>query len=75
MIGEINLDGVYFSSAFVAACLAGVLLLVLKRVLLWSGFYRLVWHHRLVDLTIFIITWAAAVRVLPMLAHIMERSL
>ncbi|OJY74124.1 MULTISPECIES: DUF1656 domain-containing protein [unclassified Rhizobium] len=75
MIGEVNLDGVYVSSALVAACFAGLFLLVLRRAFLWSGFYRLVWHHRLVDLAIFTILWAAAARVLPVLADIVGRYL
>ncbi|HDU5044748.1 TPA: DUF1656 domain-containing protein [Klebsiella aerogenes] len=75
MIGEVNLDGVYLSSALVSACLAGLSLLVLRRIFRWSGFYQIVWHHRLVNLAIFIIAWAAAVRILPVLGAIIGRFL
>ncbi|HBK4689282.1 MULTISPECIES: DUF1656 domain-containing protein [Serratia] len=74
-IGEINLGGVYISSALVAASLAGLFLLILRRAFLWSGFHRLVWHYRLANLAIFIIIWATVARVLPMLAGIIGSSL
>ncbi|WP_126227679.1 DUF1656 domain-containing protein [Burkholderia ambifaria] len=75
MIGEVNLHGVYFSSAFVTACVAGLLLLIVRRLFLWSGLYRLVWHRHVVDLAFFIILWATAARVLPVLADFFGKSL
>jgi protein AaeX len=73
MIAEVSLFGVFFSGALVAACLAGVALLVVRRLLLWLDFYRLVWHRHLVDLALFIILWAAAAMVMPALAGTVGR--
>jgi hypothetical protein len=73
MIAEISLFGVFFSGAFATACLAGVAALVVRRLLHWAGFYRLVWHRHLVDLALFVILWAAAAMVLPALAGTMEK--
>ncbi|MCA8057376.1 MULTISPECIES: DUF1656 domain-containing protein [Burkholderia cepacia complex] len=75
MIGEVNLHGVYFSSVLAAACLASLLLLIVRRFFLWSGFYRLVWHRHVVDLATFTILWAAVARMLPVLADIIGKSL
>jgi hypothetical protein len=75
VIGETNLFGVFFSGALAAACLACVPLLILRRVLLRAGFYRLVWHRHLVDLAFFIILWAATAKIMPFLAETMGRAL
>jgi Protein of unknown function (DUF1656) len=74
MMGETNLFGVFFSGALAAACLACVALLVFRQVLLRAGFYQLVWHRHLVDLALFAILWAAAVKVMPLLAGMMARA-
>jgi hypothetical protein len=73
MTAEINVFGVFFSGALAAACLAGVALLVVRRLLFHVGFYRLVWHRHLVDLALFIILWAAAAMVTPALAATIGR--
>lgn len=73
MTTEVNLFGVFFSGAFATACLAGVALLVVRRLLLWLDFYRLVWHRHVVDLALFIILWAVAAMVMPALAGTVER--
>lgn len=73
MIAEVSLFGVFFSGALVTACIAGIALLVVRRLLLWGDFYRLVWHRYLVDLALFIILWAAAAMVMPDLATTIER--
>ncbi len=73
MITEVSLFGVFFSGALVTACIAGIALLVVRRLLLWVDFYRLVWHRHLVDLALFIILWAAAAMVMPALARTVER--
>lgn len=73
MTTEVNLFGVFFSGALVTACLAGVALLVVRRLLLWLDFYRLVWHRHLVDLALFIILWGVVAMVMPALAGTVER--
>ena len=73
MIAEISVFGVFFSGALATACLAGVALLVVRRLFLWVGFYRLVWHRHLVDLALFAILWAAAAMIMPALAGTIER--
>ena len=73
MIAEINVFGVFFSGALATACLAGIALLVVRRLLFRVGFYRLVWHRHMVDLALFIILWAAAAMVTPALAETIGR--
>lgn len=68
MIAEINILGVFFSGALAAAFLAGIALLILRRILRWVGFYRLVWHRGLVDLALFTILWSLSATVLPVLS-------
>lgn len=74
MMGETNLFGVFFSGALAAACLACVALFALRRGLLRAGFYELVWHRHLVDLALFIVLWAAAVKMMPLLAGTIGRA-
>jgi hypothetical protein len=62
MIGELNLDGVFLSSVLVSALIALVLTFVIRRLLAWSGAYRLVWHPALFDAALFVIVWAAVAR-------------
>jgi len=52
---EIDLLGVYVPGLLVAAAFAGVLHVVLRRVLARLGFYRLVWHRSLVDVALYVI--------------------
>jgi hypothetical protein len=72
MIAEINLFGIFCSGMLGAACLAGVILLLVRRIFLWVGFYHLVWHRHLVDLALFTIFLAAAISILPALAGAFE---
>jgi hypothetical protein len=71
MMDEANLLGVYFSDALVAACLAWVVLAILRRPLRWVGFYRCVWHPSLVDLALFGILWCLSAWALPTLARML----
>jgi protein AaeX len=73
MIAEISLFGVFVSGALVTAGLAGLALLIVRRLFLRFGFYRLVWHPHLVDLALFTILWAAATVIAPALAGMIER--
>ena len=56
---EINIGGVYVPAALVWAGAAFVLSLLVERVLVRTGCYRLVWHRALFDLAIFVILWGA----------------
>lgn len=62
MIGEFNLDGVFLSSVLVSAVAALALVFVARRLLAWTGAYRLVWHPALFDAALFVIAWAAVAR-------------
>jgi hypothetical protein len=55
MIGDLDIFGVYIPGLMATALAAFVLNLVLRRVLAWAGFYRLVWHRSLFDLALFVI--------------------
>ena len=65
MSGEFDIYGVFVPAllvwALVAVSLTGVLRAVLARV----GFYRLVWHRPLVDLSLLIIVLLIVANVLP----------
>jgi hypothetical protein len=64
MIGEFDIYGVFVPAllvwALVALSLTGVVRMVLARV----GFYRLVWHRPLVDLSLLIIVLTIVTNVL-----------
>jgi len=57
MTADLNILGVFSSGALAAATVACVMLLILRRILRWIGFYRLVWHGNLVDIALFTILW------------------
>jgi hypothetical protein len=65
MIGEFDIYGVFVPAllvwTLVALSLTGVLRTVLARV----GFYRLVWHRPLVDLSLLVIVLTIVTNVLP----------
>ena len=65
MIGEFDVYGVFVPALLVWGILALALSAVLRRVLGWIGFYRLVWHRPLVDLAFFVLILAAIVAYLP----------
>ena len=56
---EIDLAGVYVPYLLVAAALAFLVSVPLRRVLAWTGFYRLVWHRALFDLALFVVLLGA----------------
>jgi protein AaeX len=70
MIGEFDIYGVYFPAFAVYAAIALLLQLAITRLLDACGFYRLVWHRALFDLTIYIIVLgvvtAAGASILPL---------
>jgi hypothetical protein len=61
MIAEVNLFGVYISTALFTAAIAGVLHVGIRRVLQSVGFYRFVAHQNLLDVALFFILWGAIV--------------
>lgn len=68
-LGEIAIGGVYVPSLLLAALLAAALSLALRALLARAGFYALVWHRALVDLSLYVILLAAVIefgRRLPM---------
>jgi hypothetical protein len=70
MIGEFDIYGVYFPAFAVFAATALLLQIVIMRLLDACGFYRLVWHRALFDLTIYVIVLgivtAAGASILPL---------
>ena len=69
MLDEVNFLGIYFSGALVAAGVAWVALMIVRRLLRWVGFYRLVWHPALVDIALFGILWCLSAWALPILVR------
>lgn len=69
MLDEVNFLGIYFSGALVAAGVAWVVLMIVRRLLRWIGFYRLIWHPALVDIALFGILWCLSAWALPILAR------
>jgi hypothetical protein len=69
MLDEVNFLGIYFSGALVAAGVAWVALMIVRRLLRWVGFYRLIWHPALVDIALFGILWCLSAWALPILVR------
>jgi hypothetical protein len=65
MIGEIDVYGVFLPILLVWGLLALMITAVLRRVLARIGFYRLVWHRPLVDLSLLVIIMAAVAAIPP----------
>ena len=61
MIAEFDISGILISSVLVSALAALVLGVVLRRLLVWTGAYRVVWHPALFDTAAFFILWAALI--------------
>jgi hypothetical protein len=60
MIAEVNIFGVFISTGLFAAGIAGLLHIVVRRVLLFIGFYAFVAHQNLLDVSLFIILWGVS---------------
>ena len=56
---ELDLAGIYVPHLLVAAALAFLVSVPLRRLLAWTGFYRLVWHRALFDLALFVVLLGA----------------
>lgn len=59
MITEVNIFGVYISTALFAATIAAILHIFTRKILQSIGFYRFVAHENLLDVALFIILWGA----------------
>jgi len=65
VIGEFDVYGVFVPALLVWGMIALLITALLRRVLAQAGFYRLVWHRPLVDLSLLVIILAAVVAVSP----------
>jgi len=63
MIAEFNIGGVLLSSMLAAVVAALLGTVALRRLLAWTGAYRLIWHPALFDAGLFVILWAIAIAV------------
>jgi hypothetical protein len=55
VIGEFDIYGVYVPAFAIYAAIALLLQIAIMRLLEALGFYRLVWHRALFDLTIYVV--------------------
>ncbi|HJE25934.1 MAG TPA: DUF1656 domain-containing protein [Methylorubrum populi] len=63
MTGELDLYGVFVPSLAAWMLIAFALSLPLRRLLAWTGFYRVVWHRPLFDLALYVVLLGAVVSV------------
>jgi hypothetical protein len=61
MIGEIDIFGVFVPAILVLMLIAYLINLVIRTVLGRTGFYRLVWHRSIFDLSIYVLVLAVVV--------------
>ena len=61
MIGELDIYGVFVPPLLLWVAAALPLTELLRRLLRWSGFYRLVWHRPLFDFALLVIVLGAVV--------------
>jgi protein AaeX len=64
VIGELNLFGLFAPASLVSAIAAGLAILIVRRLLAQTGFYRLVWHPGLFDLALYVVLWGGAAAML-----------
>ncbi|HVJ51726.1 MAG TPA: DUF1656 domain-containing protein [Aliidongia sp.] len=69
MTAEFSIAGVFVSGALLTASIACVAFLLLRPILRFVGFYRLVWHRSLFDIALFVILWSLSAMVLPLLVE------
>ncbi len=63
MTGEFDLYGVFVPSLAAWMVLAFLISLPLRRLLAWTGVYRLVWHRPLFDLALYVVLLGAVVAI------------
>ena len=56
---EVNFGGVYVPAALLWAAAAFFLSSLIGRALSRTGFYALIWHRALFDVSVFVILWGA----------------
>jgi hypothetical protein len=56
---ELNFAGVFVPAALIWAAAAFVLSSLIGRALSRTGFYALIWHRALFDVSVFVILWGA----------------
>jgi hypothetical protein len=61
MTSDLDVYGVFLPALFAWMLLAFVISLPLRRLLAWSGFYRLVWHRPLFDIAFYVVLLGAVV--------------
>jgi hypothetical protein len=61
MISDLNLYGVFVPALFLWMLVAFCILLVLRRALVQSNAYALIWHRPLFDLALYVIILGAVV--------------
>jgi hypothetical protein len=61
MIGEIDIFGVFVPTILVLMLIAYLINLVIRTLLGRVGFYRLVWHRSIFDLSIYVLVLAVVV--------------
>ena len=65
MIGEVDIYGVFIPILLGWGVIALPITAVLRRGLSRIGFYRLVWHRPLVDLSLLVLVMAGVAAILP----------
>ncbi len=65
MIGEVDIYGVFAPILLVWGVIALLITALVRRILARVGFYRLVWHRPLVDLSLLVIILAAVSAIPP----------
>lgn len=61
MRGELDFFGIYIPGLLTCGLAAFLLNMVLRRALEHAGFYRLVWHRALFDLSMFVVVLGGVV--------------
>jgi hypothetical protein len=61
MIREIDLFGIYVPPMFAYAMAAGIIWLVLRQCLRWTGAYRFVWHPALFNTALYVLVLSLCV--------------
>jgi uncharacterized membrane protein len=72
MIGELHIIGLYAPASLVSAIVAGLTILLIRRLLVRVGFYRHVWRPGLFDLALYVVLWTGAAALLD---HLQPNSL
>ena len=69
MIAEVNIFGIYISTALFAAAIAAILHIFTRKTLQSIGFYRFVAHQNLLDVALFIILWGVLIFTISVFAE------